>query len=131
MSSKQLDRIRADFKTWARRRPERSAAGARARVLASIDETRKQARWRPAAAATLVVAGLTMAALLVVSGVPSDGPLDDRLNSEPAASAASEHAAQPLLIYELRSGTKLYLALARHAQAVATENHERKQGDES
>jgi hypothetical protein len=83
-----------------------------------------------------MAAGLTVVVLLVMARVPSGDRLNDRsgrqaLEETAAAPRASEDESGPLLIYELRSGTKLYLALAGHARTVATDRRENQQGDES
>ncbi|MCP4201201.1 MAG: hypothetical protein GY769_04625 [bacterium] len=128
MNGKQLDRIRGEFKAWTQRPSGRSVAEVRTRILARIDQAPRRSRWRLATATTLVAAGLTIAVLVVVTGVPSGGPWGERQNLQPpvsTVSAVSEQAAKPLLIYELRSGTKLYLALARHSQSAAESVDER------
>ncbi len=130
MSGKQLDRIRGEFEAWTQRPPGRTVAEARTRILARIDQPPERSRWRLATAATLVAAGLTIAGLLVVTGVPSSGPGGERQNLQPPVAEVSKQAAKSLLIYELRSGTKLYLALARHSQSAALSGDERQKGDQ-
>ena len=94
------DQMRRDIRAWATRPPERSPQAARTRVLARLDERRRPA-WRLAAAATTAAVAL-MAVLLLHEPETPTGPPIATLDDRPTAG---------LLVYELASGTKLYLAL--------------------
>ncbi len=98
MNDERLDRLADEIRSWTRRPPARTPQVARTRVLAGIARPRFRAAWKLAAAAAAVAVALT-AGFLLDPGPPPP---------EPDAPAAP---AQKLLVYELESGTKLYLAL--------------------
>lgn len=101
MNDERLDRLAGEIRTWTRRPPERSPQVARTRVLGRIAKPRNPA-WKLATAAAVLAVAVT-AGFLLDSG-PTPGP--------PVATAAVAPPAQKLLVFELESGTKLYLALA-------------------
>ena len=93
-------RIETAIRAWATRPAARSPRVARARVLAQLDQERHRSGWR-LAAATLVVAAVCGWFLLTPNRSADNRP-----------AATAEQTSPGLLVYELRSGTKLYLALA-------------------
>ncbi len=100
--SEELREIEREIRSWTERPPVRSPRVARTRVLARIEERRGWSPWRPAATAATLVAGLVFGLLLLT---PEE-------LSEPPVVARAEEPSPGLLVYELSSGTKLYLALA-------------------
>ena len=99
--SDQLRQVRREIRDWAASPPTRSPRMARTRILAEITERRTRSGWMFAAAAVAAVALLALGLLLHGPGATSDSP-------EMAAAETSKG----LLVYELESGTKLYMALA-------------------
>ena len=104
MSDKNLDRLQEAVSAWTRRPSERSPAIARTRVLAQLGEQRRLPGLGLAAAATAVI-GLTVSLLLVTPHSPSDVAV------ETVSATASTLPRQSMVVYELSSGTKLYLTL--------------------
>ncbi len=107
----ELDRIEREIRDWPSRPPARSPRVARTRVLARIEEPQgtsfwgRKRQWTFAAAAAMVVV-LAVGLLLPRAPVPPPTPPVKMASSEPPASEGG------LLVYELESGTKLYMALA-------------------
>ena len=102
--SEQIDKLRTEMVAWAKRPPARSPAMARSSVERLIRKDRWMG-WRTAAAAAAVVA-LTVTALVSVPALRPHRDPDD------VTSVASPAADGSLLVYELRSGAKLYLTLS-------------------
>ena len=98
--SEELQDIEREIRSWTARPPTRSPRVARTRVLARIEERRLWAGWKLAAAAAVLVVGF---ALLVLSPETPSGP---------STVASVDEPSPRILVYELASGTKLYLALA-------------------
>ena len=100
-------RLEREIRAWANRPPARSPQVARTRVLARLDERRAWPMWkawpvwRYAAAAAMVLVVLTSAILLRGPETPPGTPIET-LAEQPTAG---------MLVYELGSGTKLYVAL--------------------
>lgn len=107
--SDELRRIEREIRAWTARPPARPPRMARTRVLARIAERRTSRRWVFATAAGVMVALLAVGLLLRDPGVPPGPP--------PAVAAADPSPG--LLVYELESGTKLYLALSTTSTAGA------------
>ena len=100
--SDELRGVERRIREWATRPPSTSPRIARARVLARIQERRRWAGWKLAAAAVALAVALA-SGLLVFAPARRPGAAVDAPAAEPS---------QRLLIYELESGTRLYLALA-------------------
>jgi len=111
MNDETLRRIRREIRSWTARPPARSPQVARTRVLARLDKRRPRPSWRLAAVSVLVTALALAAGLFLLGPEKSDAPAVVTSVDRPAG----EHAARGLLVYELRSGTKLYLALGPKA----------------
>jgi len=110
MRNDDLETLRNEIRSWTDRPPERTPGQARTRVLARIDERhRRRPRWRLAVATAALAAGLALG-LLLLQPAPPDGP--PVATVEPEVTLATPPASQ-LLLYELRSGTKLYLDLGK------------------
>lgn len=103
-----LGRIQREIREWTARPPARTPAAARTRVLARIEE-RPARGWLLAAVASAAVVVLA-AGLLLRGPVTPSGPVAASSDSPPASRGPAGGAG--LLVYELESGTKLYLALA-------------------
>jgi len=108
--SDELRRIEREIRDWTARPPERSPRVARTRVLARIEGVPTRPGWLAAAAAAALVVALAFGLLL-------RGPAT---HPGPPAEAAAAEPSPGLLVYELESGTKLYLALAVAATGVST-----------
>ena len=108
MDRRDLDSVRESVKRWARGRPHKSPAVARARVLARLEERRSWSRLWLAASATAIV-GLAVALLLVVPTWPPGSAIE----TVEAVPVIDRH--QPLVVYELSSGTTVYLTLDQTA----------------
>ncbi len=109
-----LRRIEREIRDWTAGPPARSPRMARARVLARIPERRTPERrtwsgWIFAAAAAAAVALLALGLFLHGPEAPSDSTVIAAVEPSPG-----------LLVYELESGTKLYLALAVTQPIVTT-----------
>ncbi len=101
--NEELRRIESKIRDWTARPPARSPRMVRTRVMARIDERRAWTRqWMFAAAAAMVV--MVAVGLLL--------PRAPETPSEPPVKMASSKPSPGLLVYELESGTKLYMALA-------------------
>ena len=116
MNDEELQSIEREIRAWTARAPSRSPQVARTRVLARLDKPRAWFAWRWAVAAT-ALAGLAVG-FLVVAPDPAFDPPPTAVAERPA-----ERPGQGLLVYELRSGTKLYLALAAREPAGPTLTH--------
>lgn len=103
-----LRRIEREIRDWTAAPPARSPRMARTRVLARIEERRTRSGWMFAAAAAAVV--------LLALGLLLNGP---EAPSESTVIAAADPS-PGLLVYELESGTKLYLALTVTTPIVPT-----------
>ena len=101
--SDELRRIESEVRDWTRRAPTRSPRVARTRVLARIEDRRSRSGWMTAAAAAALAVALAVGLL----------PRGPETRSGPPATAFAEEPSPGLLVYELESGTKLYLALPR------------------
>ena len=104
--SRQMDNARAEISAWAGRPPARSPAMARASVETLIRSGR-WAGWKAAVSSAAVVALMATALLSVPALRPNRGPV------ETASVVALPEADGSLLVYELRSGAKLYLTLTK------------------
>jgi anti-sigma-K factor RskA len=102
MKEKELRDIRREIRAWARRSPALSPRVARTRIVARLEERRSFSGWRVATISVSVVALLALG-LLFLAPEQSSGPV---------RTALSEQSEQGLLVYELQSGSKLYLVLA-------------------
>ncbi len=101
-----LEDLKRQIRAWANRPTSRSPAAARTRILARLGERRVGGGWRLAAATAVVALALASGLWLLRSPAP---PMSE------AGGLSAVAAAEPpagLLIYQLRSGTKLYLDLA-------------------
>ena len=108
--SDELRAIEREIRDWTSRPPARSPRVARTRVLARIGERSRWRGWLTAAAALAVALAFTL--------LPR-GP------GEPPGPTKMAGVARPtpgLLVYELQSGTKLYLELASAAASTVEEN---------
>lgn len=94
-------RIEREIRDWTAAPPARSPRMARTRILARIADRRTRSGRMFAAAAAAAVALLAFGLLLDGPEAPSD-----------SAVVAAADPSPGLLVYELESGTKLYLALA-------------------
>ncbi len=116
-----LQDLERRIRSWTSRPPSRSAAAARTRVLARLGERRARGGWRLAAGVAVValalVAGLYLRRPPAPPGIGPRGPSTVVAESPAAGRPAPGRPAPGLLIYELRSGTKLYLSLARSRPA--------------
>ncbi len=108
--SNELRRLEHEIRDWTSRPPARSPQVTRTRVLARIAERRSRPRWKFAAAAAAMVVVLAFGLLLRRPETPSGPP--KMAASEPAAPSRGTAGGSGLLVYELESGTKLYMALA-------------------
>ena len=89
--------FREELERWARRPPERPATVARGRVLAQIGSPRPGLPWKLPVTAVLLVAlalGLTL------------GVRRARVRPAPP-----ETPSQSLVVFQLQSGTKVYLVM--------------------
>ncbi len=102
--------IEREIRDWTARPTTRTPRMARTRVLARIEERRARPGWMLAAAATALVAVLAVGLLLRGSGTPYE-PETVAAAGPPAPSQREAHGTG-LLVYELESGTKMYMALA-------------------
>jgi hypothetical protein len=107
MRNDELKNLRDEIRSWTDRPPERTPKQARTRVLARIGGPRRRSRWGLAVATAALVAGLALGLLFLQPTPPAGPPV---ATVEPAPPPASPPASK-LLLYELRSGTKLYLDL--------------------
>ena len=113
MNDDPLKDIEREIRAWTRRAPAYPPGAARTRVLARIAERRARPRWRLAAAAAVLVLALTAGVLFLRPEVPAVRP------TGLTTVAAAEPPASGLLVYELRSGTKL--DFARNGPRAANE----------
>lgn len=95
----EMDRVAEQLRRWAERPAPLSPRAARTRVLARLPSRRRRPAWRLAAAGAL--AGLALAMALLVAR--RDEPVPGAPPSAPAA--------ERLIVHELSSGTRLYIAL--------------------
>jgi hypothetical protein len=123
MNPDRMDAVREVVEAWARRPPRRSAAVARTRVLAQLEAGRQRPRLSIAALVSAVV-GLGLGLFLLAPRWPFG------VKPETAAVVPSGAFHQPLLVYELSSGTTLYLTLSETSAAMSDEP-EKGQGEES
>lgn len=103
MNEGPLHRIRRDIGSWARRPPALSPRVARTRVVKRLEKRWRPSGWRMTPAAAVTAVALLALGLLFLEPGRSPGPVP---------TGAPEQSGQGLLVYELRSGSKLYLALA-------------------
>lgn len=118
-----MDAVREVVESWAKRPPRRSAAVARTRVLAQLEEGRQRPRFLLAASISAVI-GLGFGLLLLAPRWPFG------VTPETAAVVPIGAFHQPLLVYELSSGTTLYFTLSE-TSAVMSDEPENGQGEES
>ena len=102
--NRQLEKARAEISAWAGRPPARSPEMARASVETLVRRDR-WIGWKAAVSSAAVVALMATALLSVPALRPNRGPLAS------ASVVALSEADGSLLVYELRSGAKLYLTL--------------------
>ncbi len=95
MNDEELRDLRRRIRDWTNRPPTVSPRAARTRVLARLDRRRPRLPYRLAAAA-LMLAALAVGSHLLRPDKPAEPPAPS----------------QGLLVYELESGTKVYLDLA-------------------
>lgn len=114
MNDDHLKDIEREIRAWTHRAPACPPGAARTRVLARIAEHRGRPRWRLAAVAAVLALALTSGLVLLRPESPT----------APSTGSAAVASAQPpaagLLVYELRSGTKLYFALTSPRAAIET-----------
>ena len=104
-----LKDIEREIRAWTARPPARPPGAARTRVLARLGERRARPRWRLAVAGAVSALALVMAILLLGPEAPDAvRPTGVR---PPGPTVAAAEPAAGLLVYQLRSGTKLYFAL--------------------
>ena len=103
--SEQFDRLKDEIVSWAGAPPTRSAAMARAAVIARLNEKRRPLGWWLAATVSSAVAVGIMAVFLLAPQWPASTARRAELEG------ASRRGGKPLVVYELRSGTKVYVAL--------------------
>ncbi len=101
--------IEREIRDWTSAAPERSPRTARTRVLARIEERRTRSGWVFAAAAAAAVALLALGLFLHAPEAPSESTV-----------VAAAEPSPGLLVYQLESGTKLYMALATMTPTATT-----------
>ena len=111
MSDEYLEEIRRSVRVWTRSPTKRDPAIARTRVLADLGERSGSPVLRWAAAAVTIIG---LAAALVYLAPPSSS---DRA-VETTSVTASTAPRRSMVVYELSSGTKLYLTLSEPATAT-------------
>jgi hypothetical protein len=89
--------FREELERWARRPPERPAPVARVRVLAQIESRRIGLPWKLPVAAVLL-AGLALGLILGIRRAP-------------VRPVPPETPSQSLVVFQLQSGTKVYLVM--------------------
>ncbi len=99
--------IEREIRAWAARPPARSPEVARTRILARLGDRRARSRGWLAAAAAASALALVAGLLLLGPQAPVEAPP----TAVPPTTAAVAEPAAGLLVYELRSGTKLYFSL--------------------
>ncbi len=109
--------IEREIRDWTGRPPARSPRMARQRVLARIEERRPMRGWLAVAAATAVAVALTLGLLLRGPGTPQESPV---VIADSSTSSPGESQGTGLLVYELESGTHLYMSLAVTAAFTKT-----------
>ena len=118
--SNELRSLQRDLRDWTTRPATRSPRVARTRVLARIEERRARPWWVLAA----VTAGLVA---VVAFGLFLRSP---RMSYDPPVARAATEPSPGLLVYELESGTKLYMALAAATvQIPTTQRNSTKEGN--
>ncbi len=109
-----LRQVEREIREWTARVPTRSPRAARTRVLARIPDRRRFPRWGIRGSSGWALATIATALIAVLgAGLLLRGP--EAPNDPPVTVAATPAATPPspgLLVYQLESGTKLYLALA-------------------
>ena len=109
MTEDKLEQARRELRAWTERPPLRSAEAARQQILAAIGARpavrASGGRWKLAAAMAMVVAALVSAVAVLGPRSPGEGPR--------AVPAVLTHAVSTsaLVVYELHSGTRLYVEL--------------------
>ncbi len=102
--------IEREIRDWTARPAARTPRMARQRVLARIEERRPRRGWLTAVATAAVAVALAFGLLPRGPGTPYEPPVV--AGGSPAPSSPGEDGGAGLLVYELESGTKLYMALA-------------------
>ncbi len=95
-----MRRVEGAIRDWANRPPAIASPVARTRILARIGERRPRRGWLAAAAAMAVA--LAFGLLLRGTGTPHELPVE----------VAAAESSSGMLVYELESGTTLYMTLA-------------------
>ncbi len=108
--SDDLRHIEREIRDWTARPPARSPRVARTRILARIEDRGARRRWLFAAAAAMVVVLAVGLLLPRAPEAPSGEPVEIAAAETPPSSSRQAGEAG-LLVYELESGTKLYMAL--------------------
>ncbi len=116
--SDDLNLFEREIREWTSRPPARSPRVARTRILARIEERPARPRWKYAAAAAAMVVVLAFGLFLRRPEALSAPPL--RAAAESPAPSRGASAEPGLLVYQLESGTKLYMALAVTAPFAKT-----------
>ena len=117
MTDDKMTSLRRELAVWARQEPQLPAPVARGRVLERLGEGSRRDGWRHAAIATLAAAAVAFAVLVLA---PRErGPEVLSVAPDRGTPAAS------LLVYQLRSGAKLYLALAADGGAQGLQGGQR------
>ncbi len=107
MKDERLEKAQREIAGWTRRAPRRSPATARQRIASELEAYRGGSGVRPwkLVAATVVVTAVGSAVVVLRPDAPTE--------TRPAAPRQfGEVAATPsLVVYELESGTKIYVSL--------------------
>jgi anti-sigma-K factor RskA len=120
MKEEELRHIRREMEAWATQPPALSPRVARTRVVTRLEKRRRPRGWRIAVASVSAVAVLALGLLF----------LPPERFSDPTPMAIAEQPRHGLLVYELRSGSKLYFALSPEpAHFSAAPNGKQKNGD--
>lgn len=100
MKNEKLERLRRDLEEWSRQESRLSASAARERIMARLEAGNGRRGWLFGVAAAVAAA----AAILLATPWNRE--------AQPVTPAATGSApTSRLLVYELRSGTTLYLPL--------------------
>ena len=116
--TQEMDRLREELRTWASRPPHHRATTARTRIAAKIGKQRSNHRYLLATAATGVLA---LAAILFF--VRPGG------FSRPGLTISRDPSPTSLIVYELSSGTRVYVSVPRSDTGSAPGDRQPSRGD--